>query len=62
MPKWLTTILISVLGAILSVVSPEIRKALVDFVKKLEAKAKETPNPADDMLVDFLKHILNIKE
>ena len=60
MPAWLTAILVSILGAILSVVSPQIREELENFVHRLEAKAKETPNPADDMLVDFLKHILKI--
>jgi len=61
MPKWLVSILVAVLGAILSVVSPKIREELENFVSHLEEKAKETPNPADDMLVDFLKHILGMK-
>ena len=61
MPKWLVSILVAVLGAILSVVSPKIREELENFVSHLEEKAKETPNPADDMLVDFLKHNLGMK-
>ena len=60
MPEWLVKVLVGVLGAILSVVSPQIREALERFVHDLEKKAKETPNPADDMLVDFLKHILRV--
>ena len=61
MPEWLTALLVSVLGAILSVVSPKIREAITNFILDLEKKAKETPNPADDMLVDFLKHIFKIQ-
>jgi len=61
MPAWLVSILTAILGAILAVVSPQIRQALEDFVHDLERKAKETPNPADDMLVDFLKHILKVE-
>ncbi len=61
MPEWLVSILVAVLGAILSVVSPKIREAITNFILDLEKKAKETPNPADDMLVDFLKHIFKIQ-
>ena len=43
---------------ILSVISPEIKKLVADFLVQLEANAKKTPNPWDDMLVDLLKTII----
>jgi len=45
---------------LLNVISPELRKAVADFVLKLEADAKKTANPWDDILVGFLKGILQI--
>ncbi len=43
---------------ILSVISPEIKQLVADFVIQLEANAKKTPNPWDDMLVELLKVII----
>lgn len=45
---------------ILSVISPEIRTAVVEFVAQLEIQAKATPNRWDDILVGLLKTALNI--
>ncbi len=47
---------------ILAAISPELRKAVVEFVISLEAKAKTTPNPLDDIVVDILKTLLGIKD
>ena len=47
---------------IMELVTPNIRKALVDFVLDLEVKAKETPNLYDDVAIDMIKAILNITE
>jgi len=44
----------------LSVISPEIRKAIIDFVNMLEEQAKQTPNKWDDILVGLLKAALHI--
>lgn len=41
--------------------SPELRKAMVEFVNRLEAQAKETPNPWDDIFVGIVKFVLVIK-
>jgi hypothetical protein len=45
---------------VLSVISPEIRKAIVQFVQQLEEQAKATPNKWDDILVGILKSALQI--
>ena len=46
------------LPLILSVMSPEIKKAVAQFVLQLEEQAKKTPNPWDDMFVAILKSII----
>jgi len=45
---------------ILSKITPDLRKILVDAVLKLEEAAKKTPNVYDDILVFFLKKLLAI--
>ena len=50
----------SIIAKLLEFVSPELRKLLVDFVLDLEAKAKLTPNPWDDVLVMVLKKLVGI--
>jgi len=57
MENWMTALV----RQVLTLVSPNIKKALVDFVKKLEADAKATPNPWDDIAVGLLEFILDIK-
>jgi len=46
------------LPLILSVMSPEIKKAVAEFVLQLEQQAAKTPNPWDDMFVALLKGII----
>lgn len=41
-------------------VSPQIREAIVSFIKELEKKAEATPNPVDDILVAIIKLTLGI--
>jgi len=50
----------TILQNILELVSPEIRKLIVDFVLTLEEKAKLTPNLWDDVIVFVLKKMLAI--
>jgi len=50
--------IINLLGGILSNMSPEIRSAVVAWLDDMQAKAKETPNPWDDMFVSFLRILL----
>jgi len=44
---------------ILATISPEIKKALTEFVNRLESDAKKTSNPWDDMFVAILKSIID---
>lgn len=52
--------ILPILRLILNNVSPLIKDSLVTFVKELKAKAKQTPNEYDDLLVDFLAAILGV--
>lgn len=45
---------------VLKSASPELRQFIIDWVKEIEAKAKETPNPWDDVLVGLIKVLLNV--
>lgn len=49
--------LMTLLGTILTGISPELRELLESMLDKLEAKAKATPNKFDDLLVSLLKAI-----
>jgi len=50
-----------VLGKVLEVVTPELRKMVESFLKDLYQKAKATQNPWDDFLVELLAAVLGIK-
>ena len=50
-----------VLGKVLEVVTPELRKMVESFLKDLYQKAKATQNPWDDFLVELLAVVLGIK-
>lgn len=51
-------VLLKILGMLISVASPELRKMLEEWILEFEAKAKETDNPWDDMLAAVLKAII----
>lgn len=55
----MTKLLVRLLPMILSVVSPEIKQALVEFLDLMEERAKKTANPWDDMLVALLKRLVS---
>lgn len=46
------------ISLVVTVASPELRKALEDALNTLERYAEKTANPWDDMLVRLLKSIL----
>lgn len=48
-------IILKLLEKLLTGMSPKIREAILEFLKELEAKAKETPNPIDDIIVLLLR-------
>jgi len=60
---WLKLLdLFGIVDKILKSLSGDIRNILVNAVIEMGKKAAETENPYDDILVTFLKAILNIKE
>ncbi len=52
-------ILLKTLQIVLTAISPEIKTVITNAMNELEAKAKQTPNKFDDLLVMFLKAILS---
>lgn len=54
MNEWILRLITLILG----VASPELRKMLEQFLNQLEAQAKNTKNPWDDILVAMLKRLL----
>ena len=54
MNEWI----LKLIGIIVSVASPELRKMLEQWLTQLEQQAKATKNPVDDILVGMLKHLL----
>lgn len=54
MDKWA----LRLIKLIFSVASPDLRKALEEFLNQLEKQAKATKNPWDDILVGLLKQVL----
>ncbi|MBA7553506.1 hypothetical protein ES705_46098 [subsurface metagenome] len=48
-------LILTLLEKLLTGMSPKIRELILDFLKDLEAKAKETPNPIDDVIVLLLR-------
>lgn len=56
MNEWILRLITLIVGS----ASPELRKLIKDWVIELEARAKETPNPFDDVLVGLIKIVLNV--
>lgn len=54
MNKWL----LQIITMVVTVMSPELRIGLEDWLTNLEADAKKTANPWDDILVGLLKSML----
>lgn len=51
-------LLVRIILLLITTMSPELRAALVKFFTELEADAKKTGNPWDDILVAILKTLL----
>lgn len=43
---------------VVTVISPELRTGLAEWLNQLETQAKKTPNPWDDVFVGILKSVL----
>lgn len=54
MNEWI----LRLIGLVVTVASPELRKMLTEWLTTLEANAKKTANPWDDILVSMLKTLL----
>jgi len=57
---WIVSMLLTVLAAIIPVLSPALRGELEKAMLSLYAKAMESDNPWDDFLMRFLLRILGI--
>ncbi len=60
MPHWIVNLIVSVLGPLISLVSPMLKAEITEAVKKLYDKAKESDTPIDDIFVRFLAAILDV--
>lgn len=54
----MSAIALRVMAMVLRSATPEIVKGLRDGIDDLEARAKRTPNPVDDLLVAILREIV----
>lgn len=54
--------LLILLQQMLSVITPQLRQGLIEFINNLEKQAKATPNPWDDIFVGIVKSVLQIKD
>ena len=54
MNEWI----LRLIGLVVTVASPELRKMLTEWIETLEVNAKKTANPWDDVLVSMLKTLL----
>ncbi|KKN33024.1 hypothetical protein LCGC14_0807930 [marine sediment metagenome] len=51
-------IIVKIISIIISNVSPELKNKLKISIQDLKAKAKETKNPFDDLLMEFVEAVL----
>ncbi len=58
--KWLTDLLPKILVPFFSLVTPEIKSEIENFIKGLYQKATQTTSPWDDFFVKFLADVLGI--
>lgn len=54
MNEWI----LRLISLIVTVASPELRARLMEWINTLEAQAKKTANPWDDVLVGLLKTLV----
>ena len=57
---WIIGILVQIFSTIMPIITPQLKKELEDFLVGMYNKAKETPNPCDDLLLKFLLRMLSI--
>jgi len=59
--KGLLEVAIKIVSALMPVISAELRDLLISFAQTLKEKAEKTPNAFDDVLVDLLYQLFDIK-
>jgi len=57
---WVVKLVLAILKPLMGIITPQLDKALKDWIKAFAAKCYATPNPWDDLLADFLKSIFDI--
>ncbi len=57
----LLAIFLRVLPTLIENISPALREIIVNYIKELEKAAQKSDNRFDDLLVDLLKAIFDIK-
>jgi len=55
-------LVLKILPILIDNLSPALRQFIEQLIAELEKKAKETKNTYDDMFVELLKAIFNIKD
>lgn len=54
-------LILLIIKQLLKVISPELRKLIEEWINNLEEQASQTPNPWDNILVGFLKVLLDVE-
>jgi len=54
-------LLLRILVLVVTMLSPAVRIVVTEFLTRLEAEAKKTANPWDDILVAILKTLIPVK-
>lgn len=55
MAKFNIKFVVKILSILITNISPELKQSIKDSLDKLEAKAKTTVNPFDDLIVSLLR-------
>lgn len=58
---WIIWIVAQILGGVLPLVTPSLKKALESFLLELYEKSVENMNPWDDFLIRFIMRFLGMK-
>ncbi len=59
-PSWIVNLLVSLLGPIVGLLTPQLRGLIESTLKDWYAKAKETESPFDDVLVRIIAALLDV--
>lgn len=59
MAKFNIKFVVKILSILITNISPELKQSIKDGLDKLEAKAKTTVNPFDDLAVSLLRAIFD---